>query len=141
MEPSSLDNNRHQQEHGLESRTRVLEVKVSVQEQKTDDGFTLLRTEMQDGFTLLKTKMEDGFTILNSKMDDGFALLRAEMAQRFAEEARARAELELRLKAEIETRTARLEAKFDAQFRLLLRMQVATFALLTGLALKLLFWR
>jgi hypothetical protein len=84
--------------------------------------------------------MQDGFALLNRKMDDGFALLRAEMAQRFAEEARARAELELRLRAEIEARISRLEAKFDAQFRLLLRMQVATFALLTGLAVKMLFW-
>lgn len=90
---------------------------MSVQEQKIEDGLILLRTEM----------------------NDGFALVRAEMAKGFAEQALARAELELRLNAKIQETADRLERKFDAQFRLLLRLQMTTIALLLGLAAKI-FW-
>lgn len=113
MEPSSLDRTRIQQEHDLEARTRVLEVKLSVQEQKMEDGFILLRTEM----------------------NDGFALMRAEMAKGFAEQALARAELELRLNARIQETADRLERKIDALYRL----QVTTIVLIIGLAAKV-FW-
>jgi len=125
MEPSSLDNHRPSQEHDLETRTRVLEVKVSLQGQKMEDGFILLRTEMVDGFALTRTQMVDGF-----------ALVRAEMAKGFAEEARARAELEMRLNAKIQETAQCLETKFDALFRLLLKLQVTTIVLILGLAAK-----
>lgn len=110
MEPSLLDKNRVPPEHDLEARTRVLEVKVSVQEQKIDDGFAALRD------------------LIISKTD----LLRAE-------EARARAEMELRLNTRIQESADRLERKMDAQFHLLLRLQIAHIALTLGLAAKL-FW-
>jgi len=114
MEPSLLDKDRLPPEHDLEARIRVLEVKVSVQEQQNEDGFILLRTEM----------------------NAGFALLREEMARRFAEEALARAELESRLNTKIDQTAERLERKMDAQFRLLLRLYVSTLALVLGMAAK-----
>lgn len=135
MEPSPLDNKHQRQEHDHEARTRALEIRMSLEELKSKDAFTLLRTEMNDSFTLLRTQM-----------NDGFALLRAELAQAFSEEALARAELELRLRAEIQAsenrtnaRLDRLEAKMDAQFQLLLRLHFTTIALVLGLAAKM-FW-
>jgi len=90
----------------------VLEVKLSVQEQKIKDGLILLCTEM----------------------NDGFVLVRAEMAKGFAEQALARAELELRLNARIQETADRLKRKIDTLYRL----QV-TIVLIIGLAAKV-FW-
>lgn len=87
--------------------------------------------------SLQEQRTEDGFASLRELIEHNAELLRAEMARGFAEEAQARAELELRLKAQIQASADRLEAKFDTQFRLLLMLQGATFALLTGVAIKL----
>jgi hypothetical protein len=110
MEPSLLDKNSPSPEHGLEVRTRVLEVKVGVQEQKIDDGFAALRELIENKIDLLR-----------------------------AEEGRARAELEMRLTGKIQETADRLERKMYAQFRLLLRLHVTTIALVLGLAAKM-FW-
>jgi len=114
MEPSPLDNRPMPNEHEHEARVRVLEVKASLQDQK----------------------MEDGMSALRELMVQNTALLRAELAKNFVEEAAARAELELRLVKAIQQTGDRLEAKFDAQFRLLLRAQLATIALVLGLAAR-----
>lgn len=110
MEPSSLDKARVPQEHDLDARTRALEVKVGVQEQKIDDGFAALR----------------------ELIDHKFNTTRAELELKLRTEVQAS-------EGRLDGRLDRLEARMDAQFRLMLRLYVAHIALTMGLAAKL-FW-